>query len=305
MNGSFLDKIYLCGEVWKAVLQVMWRKPGIFIPFCIVVLIELVFLTILFFAPHHGIISILGPPIRKFFGEIFLHYPYNLSLIPTMFEYINLPFTILVTPLVCGITVGMVALGFNNKNTEFGKNLRIALSRYFSLLFLWVIVGIIYACIFQLFKFLSLNCYPESVEKFLHIPGWRMFRICQYISLLICLLIEPLVSYVIPLLILEKKKLFASIKEGAIIGWSIYMSTFILITIPTLLGVCLVLVKQKLLSVLMDKFYPEIVLVIMACGFILILFVEVLKISSLTKLFLLNREYEKEEIESIKKEVES
>jgi len=192
-------------------------------------------------------------------------------------------------PLMCAVTVGMVARSVNGKKASFGKNLGLGMKKYMSSLSLWIIVLIIYIGIFLFLKFLALQCYPPAMAKVLHIPSWRMFTICQYLSLFICLLVEPFLAYSIPVLILEKKKLFSAIKEGLIVGWSLYLPTLVLIAIPTLLGACLVLVKQKMLSFFINLL-PESVLGVMVGGFILTLFIGVLITTSLTALFLIKRQ---------------
>jgi len=289
MKESFTDKLFFCGEVWKVSFKSMWQCPAIFLPFAIITLCELLLLVVLLLSPHPILEPLLCPPIRKFFGEMFLHYPYNFSLLPTLFEYVSLPLTLLLMPLMCAVTVGMVARSVNGKKASFGKNLGLGMKKYMSSLSLWIIVLIIYIGIFLFLKFLALQCYPPAMAKVLHIPSWRMFTICQYLSLFICLLVEPFLAYSIPVLILEKKKLFAAIKEGLIVGWSLYLPTLVLIAIPTLLGACLVLVKQKMLSFFINLL-PESVLGVMVGGFILTLFIGVLITTSLTALFLIKRQ---------------
>jgi len=289
MKKSFTDKLFFCGEVWKVSFKSMWQCPAIFLPFAIITLCELLLLVVLLLSPHPILEPLLCPPIRKFFGEMFLHYPYNFSLLPTLFEYVSLPLTLLLMPLMCAVTVGMVARSVNGKKASFGKNLGLGMKKYMSSLSLWIIVLIIYIGIFLFLKFLALQCYPPAMAKVLHIPSWRMFTICQYLSLFICLLVEPFLAYSIPVLILEKKKLFSAIKEGLIVGWSLYLPTLVLIAIPTLLGACLVLVKQKMLSFFINLL-PESVLGVMVGGFILTLFIGVLITTSLTALFLIKRQ---------------
>ncbi len=289
MKGNLIDKLFFCGEVWKVSFKSMWQCPAIFLPFVIITLCEMFLLIILLLSPHPIIEPLLGPPIRRFFGEMFLHYPYNFSLLPTLFEYVALPLSLLLMPLMCAATVGMVALVVDGEKANFGKNLKLAVKKYVPSLSLWIIVLFIYIGIFMLLRFLALQCYPPALAKILHIPSWRMFTISQYLGLFVCLLVEPFLAYAIPVMILEKKKLFSAIKEGIIVGWSLYLPTIVLTLIPALFGACIVLVKQKILSFFIN-FLPESVLGVMAGGFILTLFIGVLVTTSLTVLFLIKRQ---------------
>ncbi|MDI6781756.1 MAG: hypothetical protein QME49_06630 [bacterium] len=289
MKGNLIDKLFFCGDVWKISFKSMWQCPAIFLPFAIITLCEIILLIILLLSPHPIMEPLLGPPIRRFFGEMFLHYPYNFSLLPTLFEYASLPLSLLLMPLMCAATVGMTAFVVNGEKAKLKKNLGLAVKKYVPSLFLWIIVLFIYICIFMLLKFLAVQCYPPALAKILHIPSWRMFTICQYLSLFVCLLVEPFLAYAIPVMILEKKKLFSAIKEGIIVGWSLYLPTIVLILVPALFGACMVLIKQKMLSFFIN-FLPESVLGVMAGGFILTLFIGVLMTTSLTVLFLIKRQ---------------
>ncbi|MBI4707316.1 MAG: hypothetical protein HY761_05270 [Candidatus Omnitrophica bacterium] len=194
-------------------------------------------------------------------------------------------------PLMCAITVGMTAVvvNVNGEKTKLGKDIKLAIKKYVPSLSLWIIVLLIYIGIFMFFKFLALQCYPPALAKILHIPSWKMFTICQYLSLFVCLLVEPFLAYAIPVMILEKKKLFSAIKEGISVGWSLYLPTIVLLAIPALFGACVVLVKQKMLSFFINLL-PESIVGVMAGGFILSLFIGVLMTTSLTVLFLIKRQ---------------
>ncbi|MFH1860541.1 MAG: hypothetical protein ABH870_05970 [bacterium] len=289
MKGNLIDRLFLCGEVWKVSFKSMWQCPAIFLPFAFIALCEMILLGILLLAPHPIMEPLLGPPIKRFFGEMFLHYPYNFSLLPTLFEYVSLPLTLVLMPLMCAVTVGMTSFVVNGEKADLGKNLGLSIKKYVPSFFLRIIVLLIYIGIFMLLKFLALQCYPPALAKILHIPSWRMLTICQYLSLFICLLVEPFLAYAIPIMILEKKKLFSAIKEGIIVGWSMYLPTIVIIAVPALFGACVVLVKQKMLSFFVNLL-PESVLGVMACGFILSLFIGVLITTSLTILFLIKRQ---------------
>ncbi|MBU0701305.1 hypothetical protein KKE26_08465 [bacterium] len=289
MKGSFIDKLFFCGEVWKVSFKGMWQCPAIFLPFAFIALCETILLLVLLLSPHPIMEPLLGPPIRRFFGEMFLHYPYNFSLLPTLFEYADLPLTLILMPLMCAVTIGMAALVVNGEKASFKKNLKLAIKKYVPSLSLWIIVLLVYIGIFMLLKFLALHCYPPALAKILHIPSWRMLTICQYMSLFVCLLVEPFLAYAMPIMILEKKKLFSAIKEGIIVGWSLYLPTMVLLAVPALFGACVVLVKQKMLSFFIN-ILPESVLSVMAGGFILMLFIGVLMTTSLTVLFLIKRQ---------------
>ena len=67
--------------------QTFKTNPAVYLPFLIFALIELTALIVLFLAPRSPANVLLGPPIRRLYGEQFLHYPYDLTLLPKLYYY--------------------------------------------------------------------------------------------------------------------------------------------------------------------------------------------------------------------------
>lgn len=282
-------KVTQCGRIWGESFKLMFRYPCIFLPYLILILLESCLLVFLFLAYLPILSPLLAPPIKVFFGEIYLHYPYNLLLLPTLFDYPDIVLVLIFTPLISGMTVGMVSQAREGNKPEFSRNLLLAVKKYLILLGLGVIVTIIVFSIFQAGKFLFLKFYTEEVAKVIHIPTWRMFRLTQYFCFFLTLLIEIFFAFCIPAVMIENKKIFGSIKCGFKVSSSLFLPTFILISVPTIFDIMIVLIKQKMISQLMDKFFPEIVFVIMGVGFCIYLLTQVIRIVSLTVVFLITR----------------
>ena len=175
---------------------------------------------------------------------------------------------------------------------KFGSNLLLSLKKYLILLGLGIIVTLLVFGTFQLGNFLVLKFYTEDVAEFIHIPTWRMPRLIQYLCFFLSLVMETFFAFCIPVIIIGKKKIIGSIKRSFKLSFTLFLPTFILICVPTIFDSFIVLIKQKMLVQLMNKFIPEIVFIIMGLGFCLYLLTQVLRISSLTLLFLHHKNVE-------------
>lgn len=279
-------EVKTCGLIWGESFRLMWRYPKIFLPYTSLILLEISLLVFLFLAYLPIFSPLLAPPIKVFFGEIYRHYPYNLILLPTLFDYSDVVLSVIFAPLITGMTVGMIYQTQEGNVPKFGSNLLLSIKKYLILLGLWIIVTLLVFGIFQLGKFLVLKFYTDDVAKFIHIPTWRMFRLTQYFCFFLSLAMETFFAFCIPVIMIEKKKIIGSMKRSFKLGFSLFLPTFILICVPTIFDSFIVLIKQKMLVKLMDKFFPEIVFIIMGVGFCLYLLTQVLRISSITLLFL-------------------
>jgi len=71
-------------NLYLTVLQLVKSRPKLFMPFIIFAVIDLSFLLIIYVVSQQPFNAVLTPPIKAFWGEKFLHYPYNFLLIPKL-----------------------------------------------------------------------------------------------------------------------------------------------------------------------------------------------------------------------------
>lgn len=282
-------RITSCGLLWEESFNLLFRYPKIFLPFSLLILLDISLLIFLFLSHLPLLSPLLTPPIKVFFGEIYLHYPYKLVLLPTIFDYCDLILVLIFAPLITGMTVAMIYQAEEGHYPKFGSNFWLAIKKYLILLGLWIIVTGLVFSIFYLGKFLILKFYTEEVAKSIHIPTWRMFWLTQYSCFFLSLLIETFFAFSIPAVMIENKKILGSVKRSFKISLAMFLPTFILVCVPTIFNAMMVLIKQKMLTQLMDKFFPEIVFVILGIEFCIYLFTQLLRVSSLTLLFLINK----------------
>src|SRR3989338_6200960 len=124
-------------KTWQDTLKIVTRNRNILLPFIIVGLIDVFLLFIIYLAPHPPLSALLGTPIKVFWGERFLHYPFNLLLIPRLFDITHIVSTALSGVLMTGVAVRMLKEVQGGIKPNFSISLNKSWRIYLRLLVIW------------------------------------------------------------------------------------------------------------------------------------------------------------------------
>lgn len=268
-------------SLFKNSLFLLINKPAIFLPFLIVAGCEFMVLLIIFLAPHHPFSLVLAPPIRRFFGEIYLHYPNDLFLLPTLFVRFDLYIVLFIGSLMTAVTVAMVVQSINGTAANFRTAFRsewknyvdfflVALLNFFILKTALFGKGIALKKLFLFAKFAG-YAGPRAV--------WGISDLT--LGLLIAVLVECFIVYMIPLIVMEKVTIFQSIKD-AFVKFKNHFLLTILVVFPYLFIHYLSSIGRTFFPTLGEKTFPEMILVLMAGLILLSLLVNLFLTASVT-----------------------
>ena len=127
-------------RTWKETLELFKKQPKLLAPFLIMAALSGALLYVLYLAPQRPVALLLAPPIARFRGARFLHYPYNLSLLPELFYYAHLLLSASAGVLMTGLAIGMIKEAHAGKSPKILVNLINALRRALPLLGIWLIM---------------------------------------------------------------------------------------------------------------------------------------------------------------------
>lgn len=251
----------------------MARNPAILWPFIIVGIFDAISLLLIYLAPQPPFSIVLAPPIRAFWGEKFLHYPQNFVLLPRLFGYAHIVITAIIGVLMTGLAIGMLKDAKSGNKPAIAFNLIYALKRYFAVLAIWVIMFIIGGLVYRI---------PRLFASFSNriIP-----QVALYLSFLIVVLIQIAFIYAFPALIAEKRKLIQSIRRGFSTTRKYFLATLIFLLLPSLIYIPILILRGKSIG-LMNRFFPEVVLIVLGIGIILSVLIDCVVTCSTTVLFL-------------------
>jgi hypothetical protein len=253
-------------KVFNATGNSLKNQPILFIPFLIFFIFDLISLIILYLAPRIPLSLILGPPIRTFWGEKFLHYPINFLLLPKLASLTRMGLAIFLGSLLTGLAVALVWDIYNKKQLKLKVSFGIALKKYFDL---FAIVFIFTSFFYVLQKILALGLMHYFVtghRKLLFLgPGVWLGPILLALNFLFAVLIQSAFIYAIPLVIIEKEKLIKSLIKSFVLFKKLFIPTVILVGLPMLFYVPIVILESKSDFLIMQLF-PESVLLVLVLG---------------------------------------
>lgn len=251
-------------EIYRLTFNSLKNKNKLFLPFLIFAGIDLIGLILLYLAPQEPFLKVLGPPIRAFWGEAFLHYPMNFILLPKLESLNRMCLSIILGSLLTGVAVAMVYDDDNYQRISLRKSFRSALKKYVSLFTVVLTVSIIF--------YFTTKVIPSTV------------------NFLIAILVQSVFIYAIPILMLENVTLVKAIAKSFGLFRRFFVVTIILVGLPMFIYAPII-VLQSNTSFLINRLFPEFILIVcMASVIINSLAIDALVTVSTTLLYLKQKE---------------
>ncbi len=229
-------------------------------------------LWVLSCSPHFPFKFILAPPIKSIWGAIYLHYPYIYELLPKVFYYSKIILGIFVGSVTTGCAVLIVARLKNREEVNIKDVLSAVLKRYVTLLLLSAILFIAVHYIMKQPPVLFFK-YFRTHPKLLFIGPKFWFNIfLPVLNFILAIILQGLFVYSIPYVVIKGKKFIAALFLGLKLFAKNFVKTVIVVLLPMLLYIPITAMRSNL-SLLADKFVPEVVLVVLIFGIIVGTFV--------------------------------
>ncbi len=260
-------------------------------PFVIFTAIDSLVLAIIFLAPRQPFLPVLGPIISTFWGEKFLHYPYNFLLLPKLEYFSRMGLSVVFASFLTGMAVTMIHEAHMKKPIRFGRSFKAALSKY---VYLFIAVFFFTA----LFYLISRLVNAGLIHYFLSEGRSKSFLTTQLglgpiilcVDFFIAMFVQAAFNYIIPVLMLENKKFFKSLGDALLLFERLFIFTFLLVGIPLLAYIPIIILNYNTMALIKGSF-PELVLIISFLGIIVSsLFINPLITASATLIFLETRQ---------------
>lgn len=261
------DRIALptLSKAYKNTVKSIKDYPVILIPFAIFALVELVVLCLIFLSPRMPFKLIFGPPIRTFWGEIYLHYPANFLLLPKLASQAKMVLSVILSSVLTATAIFLVADINNKKRPNLAGALKGAFKKYIYFFAVFFIVTVLFYALIKFIdkSFINFIRYLASTHrKFLFLKYASLVEIFIItIHFIIAIFIQSLFIYALPILIIGKEKLFKSIIKSFVFFKGFFFKTLILVGLPMLLYIPMIALNQNT-NFLINKFFPEIILLV-------------------------------------------
>jgi len=264
-------------KAWRESIRVLVKYPRLFIPFIVTATVNYAMLYLVYLMPQRPVAYVLAPPVRVFFGEKFLHYPFNLFIMPRLFYYGGILISATIGVLMIAVAIGMLKNIYLNNKSAASASLAFSFKRYFALLGIWLIT------------FLLSFAFVKVVKHF-HYSG-IILNLLPYLAYIGVVIIQLFFIYAVPALIIERRNILVSLLRGFIFVKKHFISSVLLLFLPALLYLPIVMLKQHIPG-LIRHFYPEIIIVVLSGEIFVSLIVDILTTIPIAIVFLRNRQSE-------------
>ena len=258
----------LLGKALSKSLTTFRQYPSIVIPFLAFTIIELIALIALYNIPRQPLVGILGPPVRTFWGEKFLHYPYNFLILPKISYYSRIVLSVFFGSLLMGTAIALIGAFHYKKPIRLGKALQFAFRKY---ILLFAVLLLLTALYYFLDKCITLGLVKYFIAGhkkllFLNAKAW-LGPILPVLTFLLAILLQSLFAYALPAVIIGNEKLLSALWKSVVLCKRLFITTLIIVTVTLLLFVpILTLIYNS--TFLINKLFPEFILYVLIAGVI-------------------------------------
>jgi len=266
------------------------QNPVILYPFAIMAAIQIFIIEILFFAPRYPLNIFFGPMIKTMEGERFLHYPYNYAILNKWFASTQMVTYVLLNSFFFGVAVLIIYLLNSGKTMRLRSVFRQALSRYIHLA---VAVLLPVVCL-KGFAW----AYSLVIRRALLIrsTSGKFFMIKQivlmgapYFNLFFAVIISVVFAFVVPLIVIEKKKVWAALIDNFKILFSSFWVIFTVVFLLSLVYVPFFMLKTNQI-IYQAGLAPEVLGLTIVLGVFLTMVIDALQLTAITTYYLLKKE---------------
>lgn len=263
---SSVRKKGLLSNIFTHTFETLKHYPLIYVPFTIFVTVELTALTFLYYIPRVPLRELFGPPVRTFWGEKFLHYPYNFLLLPKLSYYSRMFLSIILGSLLLGMAVALINDIYYKKPLRLLKALKIALKKYISLFTVALIITALYFLLERTLAFGVIKYFLSGHKKLLFIRAniW-VGPLLSVLSFFTAITVQSVFAYCVPALIIGNEKLLKAIMKSFLLYVKYFIPTLIIVGLPMCAFIPILILTYNS-TFLINKLFPEFILYILIFG---------------------------------------
>jgi hypothetical protein len=277
--------------LFKGVADTFVSNPTIVFPFLMIAFIQLLALEILFFSPRFPLSVFFNPIVTTLWGERFNHYPNNFLILPKLLQYVQVPFYVLISGYLVGVATSIIGALNNGKKVSFRSACQDVLGQYIHILVATTISFMTFYGLYKLYSLLMVRALKiSSMEGIFFMIKTVILQGLPYVNLLIGIFVTVIFAYVIPIIVLEKKKILSALGMNFKYLWKTFGFVSCLVLIPTLFYLPVLLVRSNVDAIAQTTF-PEIRVVALTGSILVTTFIDAVIYTSLTTYYLLRSEH--------------
>ena len=257
-------------------------------PLYLLLFLYLAALEVLYFIPFAPLRKHLGPVVQRLFGDLFLHYPHHLLLLPKLFQYAQLAVYLFFGSLLIPVAIALIDQVYHQRPASLRKAFGRAVRAYPQVLLLLTLMMTV-----MLWKMGLLDLLVQRAARIRSAAGpFKLLKDVMlfgapYINLLLDIVIQTFFAAAIPAVVTGAGRIADALRMNFRLVKQYRATVFGLIFVPSLLHVPLHLLRAT--AVFTDTL-PETTVILLAAGACVNVFVEGMVYAGLTILCLTPKE---------------
>jgi len=272
----------------RSAVTTLLEHKIIFFPFCVIAFLQLLILEILYFAPRYPLNTFFGPLIRRIWSENYLHYPFNLTLLPKFFQDVQTPVYIFVSSFLIAMAIAIIVSINNDKKVEMSKIAKESWGAYVHVVIASIIIFFAVIAMGKVFGLVFNRALLISAQ------GGIKFWIKQVILLgaptinfLISIFVATVFAYVLPIIVIDKKKIHSALLLNFKTLWGSFWFTFLVVLIPSLLYFPILLLRS---TTSLGDAMPDLRVLFLVLSIVVMVCIDAIIYCALTTHYLLGKE---------------
>lgn len=265
-------------------------NPIILLPFITTAFIQMLVLEIIYFAPRFPLVHFFGPIIRRMEGEAYLHYPQHLLILPKWFQTAQYFLFIFVSSFLIAVAIEIIKNINNNKKVTFPNALRATLPQYVHICLAAILTFLVFYALSKLQGLIIGRAVQiRSDAGIFYIVKAVVLYGAPYFNLLIGTFATAVFAFVLPLIVIERKKILQAIILNFKYLWGSFWFIFLVVLIPILFYVPILLLQGNLSSIA-SRTFEGVRLLSPAVSIIALTLIDATVYTAITTYFLLKKE---------------
>ncbi len=272
--------LYTINQPWlffSISINTLIKNPVILYPFSILAFIQLLALEILYFAPRYPFVKFFAPLISTIWSKKFLHYPFDLVLLPKIFYYAQLIIYFFLGNFCLAVAASLISAINSSQKGNLKIAIKNALSKYVHLCFYSII---------SFFLFFMINKFFLLIANITMMTSEPINTNSIYIQFILSTIITVSLAYVIPIIACEKKKIFSALFLNFKTLYSSFWQTLIIVTIPTFFYLPIYILRNQI-DILNNVAIPEVQLFFLIINILITVVIDTIVITALTNYYLI------------------
>ncbi len=260
---------------WAETLRALRRRVGVR-PLLVYAAVQLVVLVMLALFAYPPFVSFVMPLIRWRLGESAMHYPGSFLALRAIFGQVDMVLTVVLGGFVTGAAVWLFSVYHGGGEDPPATGFRVAAKSYIPIL----VIALIGLAIAQI-----VTRVPMTLWGYLADERPMRFRLLRMATIGMVMVVQSLLVYAIPYVILGGRRVWSALGASLSLAARNPVTTFLIVAVPAAIELLPAWLSRNS-TVIMYRFAPEGMVMILAAWIAAIFFVTYLMVGAATRFYI-------------------